>query len=216
MSHEQREEVSDVKGRLLRVATRLFADRGYAGTSIQAIAEEVGITKPSLLYHFPSKQILREAVLENLLTRWEARLPRVLAVATAGLDRFDAVFGEAAAFFREDPNRARLILREAVDRPVETRERLGGRIGPWVRLLTDAIRVGQSGGRVRAEVDPEAWLIEVVLLVIGTYAAADLAAGVFSNRDLDGDGRRELARRQLDEIIRMAKTSLFVPKEETS
>ena len=204
-----------VKTQLLRVATRLFADRGYSGTSIQAIAGEVGITKPSLLYHFPSKDILREAVMEDLLSEWEARLPAVLAAATGGTDRFASVFNAAADFFREDPNRARLILRETVDRPVEMRQRLGTSIGPWVRLLTEAIQAGQASGRVRPEVDPEAWLIEVVVLVIGTYAAADLAASVFSTDDVDGDGRRVLATRQLDEIIRMARTSLFVPLEES-
>jgi AcrR family transcriptional regulator len=203
----------DVKQQLLSVATRLFSDRGFSGTSIQAVADEVGITKPSLLYHFPSKEILREAVLNDLLGQWEARLPQVLAAATAGTDRFDAVFGEAAAFFQEDPNRARLILREVVDRPKETRERLGSRVSPWVRLLTDAIRTGQEAGRVRADVDPEAWLIEVVVLVIGTYAAADLAYTVFPPADSDARGRHSLAARQLQEISRIARISLFVSTE---
>ena len=214
MAHRTTTDVTpDVKQQLLSVATRLFSNRGFSGTSIQAIAAEVGITKPSLLYHFPSKEILREAVLDDLLAQWEARLPQVLAAATAGSDRFDAIFGEAAEFFREDPNRARLILREVVDRPKETRERVGSRVSPWVRLLTDTIRAGQAAGRVRAEVDPEAWLIEVVVLVLGTYAAADLAYTVFPSTDSEGRGRRGLAARQLQEINRIARISLFVPSE---
>ena len=201
----------DVKQQLLRVATRLFSDRGFSGTSIQAIAEEVGITKPSLLYHYPSKDSLREAVLEDLIGEWEVRLPRVLAVATEGTDRFKAIFTEAAEFFREDPNRARLILREAVDRPQETRDRLGGHIGPWVRLLTDAIRSGQEAGRVRPEVDPEAWLVGLVVQVIGTYAAADLATSIFPSNEVDQANPYGMADRQINEITRMARTSLFVP-----
>jgi hypothetical protein len=86
-------------------------------------------------------------------------------------------------------------------------------VSPWVRLLTDAIRAGQEAGRVRADVDPEAWLIEVVVLVLGTYAAADLASTVFPQADSGGSGQHTFAARQLQEITRIARTSLFVPSE---
>ena len=176
---------------------------------MQSIAEEVGIRKPSLLYHFPSKQALRQAVIAELLDRWQERLPKMLAAANGGTRRFDAVFHEVAAFFQADPNRARLILREVVDRPHETRDVLGQTIAPWSVLLTDSIRRGQAAGTIRSEVNPESWLIEVVVLVIGTFAAADLAGAVFADQaEISPKDRID---RQLDEIIRMARTSLYTP-----
>ena len=56
----------DVRSEILRTATRLFAAKGFDGTSLKDIADAGGIRKPSLLYHFPSKEQLRLAVLEQL------------------------------------------------------------------------------------------------------------------------------------------------------
>jgi AcrR family transcriptional regulator len=193
----------DVKSRILRTATRLFAKQGFSGTSLQAIVEEVGIRKPSLLYHFPSKEALREAVLAQLVASWQVRVPGILAAATSRADQLDAILGEVSDFFAEDPSRARLIWREAIDRPRRTREHMSQDFGPWLQMLTDAIRRGQESGRVRAEVDPEAWITQLIVLVIGTFAAADLAAAAFPDT---GENRVD---RQVAELIRTARFSLY-------
>src|SRR5580692_5418937 len=90
---------NDVRVRALAAATRLFAERGFEGTSIQLIADAVGVSKPAVLHHFSSKEDLRRAVLESILEHWRDVLPRLLVAATASHDRFDAVFGELHHFF---------------------------------------------------------------------------------------------------------------------
>ena len=56
-------EAADTKAMLLAAALRLFARHGYAGTSIRAIAREVGLSESVLYAHFDSKQAIFEAVL---------------------------------------------------------------------------------------------------------------------------------------------------------
>ena len=77
---------------LTRIAARLFAERGYQGTSLADLAEALGVQKPSLYHHISSK--------EDLL--WE--------VARDGAEAFhaalDAVPGDAPA-----TQRMRLALR---------------------------------------------------------------------------------------------------------
>jgi AcrR family transcriptional regulator len=52
--------------RVLAIATRLFAERGYENTSIDAVLTEAGISKGSLYHHFKGKDALFEAVLEAI------------------------------------------------------------------------------------------------------------------------------------------------------
>ena len=110
--------MSDMRQRILTQATHLFARRGYEGASVQAISEAVGIRKPSLLYHFPSKAVLRDAVLESLLSRWGDVVPQVMTAATTGENRFESTLAEVLAFFEADPDRARLLWREMLDKDV--------------------------------------------------------------------------------------------------
>ncbi|MDH3843701.1 MAG: TetR/AcrR family transcriptional regulator, partial [Myxococcales bacterium] len=110
----------DVRAQILTHATRLFAEQGYDGTSVQEIADAVGIRKPSLLYHFNSKDELRENVISEMLAHWNAVLPSLLLRATRE-ERFDATMEALSRFFIEDPDRARLMLRETLDRPEHMR-----------------------------------------------------------------------------------------------
>src|SRR5262245_17470677 len=106
---------TDVRDQILSAAARHFAQHRFDGTSLQVIADEVGIRKQSLLYHFNSKDDLRRAVHQKMLDHWNHTLPRLLQAATSGEGQFDAVVGELVTFFVTDPDRARLIVRELLD-----------------------------------------------------------------------------------------------------
>jgi AcrR family transcriptional regulator len=56
------------RGQLIAVATRMFAERGYEDTSIEAVLQEAGVSRGSLYHHFPSKEALFEAVAEDMET----------------------------------------------------------------------------------------------------------------------------------------------------
>ena len=57
------------RAHLIDVATRLFAERGYDGTSIEAVLAESGVSRGSLYHHFPGKDALFWAVLEGVAAR---------------------------------------------------------------------------------------------------------------------------------------------------
>lgn len=56
------DSTSTTPERILQVASRLFAQRGYHGTSTRDIADEVGIRQPSLFHHFASKSRIMDTL----------------------------------------------------------------------------------------------------------------------------------------------------------
>ncbi len=55
---------------ILQAALDLFSAAGFRGTTIDRIAERAGMSKPNLLYYFPSKEAIYVAVLEDTLDEW--------------------------------------------------------------------------------------------------------------------------------------------------
>lgn len=195
---------SAVRRRCIHAATRLFAARGFDGTSVQAIADELGVTKQAVLHHFASKEALREAVLAAMLDHWRDTLPRLLVAASASDERFEALFGELHRFFMADPDRARLLVRELLDRPDAIRRLLRQTVRPWLGAVAAYIRDGQARGLHYAEVDPEAYLIHILSLVL-TAAAGAATSAVALAPGAEGRARFHA------ELSRIARTSLFRP-----
>jgi len=85
------------RAHLVDVASRLFAERGYDGTSIEAVLAEAGVSRGSLYHHFPGKDALFWAVLEGVA----ARVGQQLADATRDApDPVAALRAECLAWIR--------------------------------------------------------------------------------------------------------------------
>jgi len=198
----------DVRDQILTQAARLFADQGYDGTSVQEIADAVGIRKPSLLYHFRSKDELRENVLAEMLAHWSAVLPGLLLKASTE-ERFDATMEALSEFFIEDPDRARLFLRETLDRPEQMRVMLAAYVQPWVELLGEQLERAKGQGVVRRDVDPQAYAVEVITMVVAGTAVIDTLQTILPDDPVRGSTRMRHAR----ELIRVARSSLYTENE---
>ena len=210
-SNGARPNVSD---QIVKHATRLFAARGFFGASLRDIAKAVGIRKPSLLYHFPSKDELRQSVLEQMLARWNEAVPKLLRAAASGQEQFDAILQETIKFFCADPDRARLLLRELLDRPAEMAPLIEEHVEPLARIVSDYIRNCQDQGRVRKDVDPEAYIMSVINLVLCGIAIHGVSHQLLPPTQRT-DSQPVVPQRYLDEMLRIAKSSLFVTPTES-
>lgn len=71
---------ADTKREILQAAAALFHTQGYRGTSLADIAQAIGYSKASVLYHFPTKEALLVALLAPAIADFEALMDRFAAL----------------------------------------------------------------------------------------------------------------------------------------
>jgi AcrR family transcriptional regulator len=100
------------RGQLIEVATGLFADHGYEGTSIEAVLAAAGVSRGALYHHFAGKEALFRAVLETLSERITEQLTEVISGCT---DPVEAVRTSALGWIdlAGDPVIQRIMLVDA-------------------------------------------------------------------------------------------------------
>lgn len=164
-----RHDTELLRKRTTSAAVRLFSEHGFEGTSVQAIADAVGISKQALLYHFESKEGLRAAALEELLGTWRAVLPRLLSALTRPQAALEEAFSEVMSFFHAEPYYPRFLL-QVLLQPAGSAQTLVQDVEPWLSVAGDFIRRAQQEGVVEASVDPEAWVMEIGMLLLASLS----------------------------------------------
>ena len=77
----------DVRARIAREATRLFAAQGYAGTSVREIVQAAGVTKPTLYYYFGNKEGLFTTLVDEYFSAWVDTAQELIAAEGSPLER---------------------------------------------------------------------------------------------------------------------------------
>ena len=140
---------SSTRQRILDAATDLFGLRGVEATSLDTIASEVGVAKQTLLYWFPSKDDLVQAVLTAAVV--EVSLVVDASIRASGdhpLDRIDAV---VKAVFRQGVRRPALLglVRELGRSTAGSSGRLQVAFEPLAARAVEYLRAEMARGRLR-------------------------------------------------------------------
>lgn len=107
--------VSTTREQFLEKAEALFAERGFYGTSIAAIADELSLTKQALLHHFGSKEKLYGEVLAGISERFETLNQQTSLGSDDPASRLQVFFAALQSSMRERPAQTRLLMRELLD-----------------------------------------------------------------------------------------------------
>jgi AcrR family transcriptional regulator len=178
------EQAKPRKEEILDVATRLFAERGYEGASMNDVAEAVGMRKASLFYHFATKDALYEAVLDRLVASLQLALEAIYASSGTFEERLDAVTETMVRVLASHPYAARLLLRESMDWGPVIRGKLLDRILLVLEAGAAWIRAGQEQGAFVAG-DPRQLVISVVGVHFLPFAVGQLVERYTGSRVFD-------------------------------
>ena len=143
---------TDTRSRFIGVARRMFADKGFYGTSIAAIAEELELTKQALLHHFGSKEKLYGEVLRDisaeLLSTTEA-LQREEVAPEVLLEELIVLMHRSQM---DSPDSARLIMRELLDNEQRAENAGSWYLKPFLENLVEAVLAAEAtAGMGRAD-----------------------------------------------------------------
>jgi AcrR family transcriptional regulator len=132
------------RAQLLEVACRLFANDGYTGASMEAIAEAAGVTKPVLYQHFPSKHALYTDLLTIELGRLETAFEDAIEHAEDNAARLRQGFGAYVDFVAVHEDAFRVLFTSSLGREDAFRERVA-RFRDWIAGRITAIIQAEAG-----------------------------------------------------------------------
>jgi AcrR family transcriptional regulator len=140
---------------ILDEARRAFAAQGFDGTSLNDIAEVVGIRRPSLLHHFASKEALYREVFQDALVDFSERVDKAASAEILDpWDKVDHVVSAAFAFFEANPDFVRILRREALDGTNHLGMDIGAALRPLFLRAVAYFEREMDSGRFRRQ-DPE-------------------------------------------------------------
>ncbi len=151
--------------RILTAALDAFGTRGFGATSLDDLARELGIRKQTILYWYPSKDVLLDAAIDRTAAEVGRRLERAVATAEPGFGRVEAI---VQAMFRLAARHPSMIgfLREVTRLGPPASTRLLVVLTPLIDRAAGHLAAEMDAGRIRRH-DPRLLLLAAYSMVTG-------------------------------------------------
>lgn len=162
--------------KLLEEAIRLFGQKGYEGTSLDAVASAAGVRKQTLLYYFPTKDALLEACVMETSQRVALALAEALDAETSTSKKAETVIHTLFSLAGEWPEFGQFV-REASRLGPDVVQRFASVLEPLRLRALAFLANGMLEGQIRRQ-DPALLLFTLYTAVIGSITEAGVLRAV--------------------------------------
>lgn len=142
-TQQERRKLADIRkensDQILKVAEQVFAERGFRGSTIAAIAESAAMPKANVLYYFKTKDALYKQVLINQLTIWMQNMEAMTAEQHPR-DALRVYIREKVKQSKEHPNASRIFAAEVLHGAPFLREHLETELKDQFHRTCDVFR----------------------------------------------------------------------------
>ena len=167
---------------ILDAALAVFSQHGFRGATLDQIAAEAGLSKPNLLYYFPSKEAVHIALLSKLMEAWLDPL-RDMAADGDPVTELLAYVHRKLEMSRDFPRESRLFANEIVQGAPRMQQALATDLRELVDEKATVIRAWTKVGKI-ADVDPH-HLIFAIWALTQHYADFDVQVQAVLGPDRD-------------------------------
>ncbi|MGB3601937.1 TetR/AcrR family transcriptional regulator [Gordonia sp. (in: high G+C Gram-positive bacteria)] len=174
----QQDRSRATRERLLAAAVELLAARGWAATTVARVAEDAGVSRGAAQHHFPTREALFTAVIEEMYETMIAQAAQLIEDLPEGPDRVGVVVNQAVSIYTGTPFKAALQVWSAA----ASDEALGDVIRPLEAKLGRAAHKLVVAGLDPDGTRPQAYRLAQITL--------DLARGFGLADTLTDDSRR--------------------------
>jgi AcrR family transcriptional regulator len=151
-----------VEAQIVEAATELFAERGFAGTSLQDIADATGLTRPALYHYFSSKEDLLSRLVSAATEGPAGELRAIrLRDKVSSSERLRAMASSIAMLQARHPARFRLLVMSEADLPATLAVTYAAGRRSVLREFMALIQEGVRSGEFRA-VDPRTAALGII------------------------------------------------------
>lgn len=167
---------------ILEAALDVFSQHGFRGATLDQIAEVAGLSKPNLLYYFPSKEAVHTALLSRLLDTWLDPL-RAMNPEGEPLAEILAYVRRKLELSRDFPRESRLFANEILQGAPRIMPAIEGDLKPLVDSSAAVLTRWMDEGRI-ARVPPH-HLIFSIWALTQHYADFDVQVRAVLGEDHD-------------------------------
>ncbi len=184
---------NQTRDKLLEHALRLFADRGYAATSIRDIIEAAEVTQPTLYYYFSNKQSLFTTLVEQHYAASQDLLTQELESAAGCVAKLSLLLNASFVHCSRNPLAARLMFQTYFGPRIAEIERVLERVTKQrFAMVVDIMKEGLVTGQLRQS-DPD-------FLALGFCCLMDQTLNLLSRKKRP---QKSLTRKLADSLLHL-------------